>query len=162
MIRTVRCPGFHNGGELAATLHGTRRLRHRAAAQRRRAVRLANACVPICAVPRRAGGRSSTTPTVCGTSSVSRNRYGLRPAWPWAGSSGDCAGDRIGQAGGALIGAAGGAAIGAIAGNAGLGAGVGAVAGLAGGLIYIKEDRAAAYNRGYSAGQRDQPANPPR
>ena len=46
--------------------------------------------------------------------------------------------------------------MGAIAGNAGLGAVLGGAAGLAGGLIYdnVKKNEHAAYQQGYTAGQR--------
>ena len=57
---------------------------------------------------------------------------------------------------GTAIGAGGGAVLGAIAGNAGLGAVLGGAAGLAGGLIYdnVKKNEHAAYQQGYTAGQR--------
>jgi hypothetical protein len=56
---------------------------------------------------------------------------------------------------GTAAGAAGGAILGAIGGNAGLGAVAGAGAGLVGGLVVdkVKKNEAAAYQKGYSAGQ---------
>jgi hypothetical protein len=54
------------------------------------------------------------------------------------------------------IGAAGGAVLGAIGGNAALGAVAGAGAGLIGGLVVdrVKKNEAAAYQQGYSSGQK--------